>query len=102
MFLDSHAQELMHAQIDEPFPCLAELRVFPLPGKTLFSCTVAVDDLCGVLVQTQYKGQAPMELRATFPRQAIAHIDALFEGESLDVNLLQIALCQFGEYHVDE
>lgn len=43
-----------------------------------------------------------MELRATFPRQAIAHIDALFEGESLDVNLLQIALCQFGEYHVDE
>lgn len=59
MFLDSHAQELMHAQIDEPFPCLAELRVFPLPGKTLFSCTVAVDDLCGVLVQTQYKGASP-------------------------------------------
>lgn len=102
MFLDSHAQALMLAKSAAPFPCLAELRVFPLPGKTLFSCTAAVCDLCGIAVQAQYKGQNPLELRATFVRQAIAQIDALFEGESLDENLLQIALCQFGEYHVDE
>ena len=102
MYLDSHAQALMLAKSAGPFPCLAELRVFPLPGKTLFSCTVAVCDLCGIVVQAQYKGQDPLELRTTFVRQAITQIDTLFEGESLDANLLQIALCQFGEYYIDK
>ena len=100
MFLDKQAQAIMNVKRDNPYPFSAVLRIFPLPGKTLFSCSVIVDELCGVVCRGQYAGKDPLEVRATFARDKIAHIDALFDGESLDVHQLRIAMYQFGEYHV--
>ena len=86
---------------EKPFPSLAELRRFALPGKTLFNCCVPVLEFCGVLVAARHREHFPVELRAQFARSGTAYIDAVFEGEDLDSDHLRFALYQFGACDAD-
>ena len=86
---------------EKPFPGLAELRTFALPGKTLFNCCVPVLEFCGVLVAARHRERFPVELRAQFARSGTAYIDAVFEGEDLAPDHLRFALYQFGACDAD-
>ncbi len=94
-------RKLLEKVDEKPFPSLAELRRFALPGKTLFNCCVPVHALCGVLVAARHKERFPVELRAQFARSGTAYIDAVFEGEDLDSDQLRFVLYQFGECDAD-
>lgn len=76
-----------------PQPCAAELRLVPLPGKTLCSITCRLDAPGAAASVAVRCGDAePLEVRAAWQEGELLHIDAVFAEETLSADDLRVAV----------
>ena len=76
-----------------PQPCAAELRLVPLPGKTLCSITCRLDAPGAAASVAVRCGDAePLEVRASWQEGELLLIDAVFAEETLSADDLRVAV----------
>lgn len=76
-----------------PHVCAAELRVQPLPGKTLYSIDCRLPSPLPVLsFALRCGGVDPLETEASWLEKELLRIDAIFDGENCTPDDLRVAI----------